>query len=83
MTPERAAELRDGVGSVFLQVLQKNSYESICLAMSKLYLSALTDWESSIPQGVSVTITEGSQGSKLTQLKHWLWGDSSDNTNQQ
>jgi len=83
MTPECAAELRDCVGGMFLQVLQKNGYESICLAMSKLYLSVLAGGESSIPHGVSVTVTGGSQGAKLAQLKHWLWGDTSDSTNQQ
>jgi hypothetical protein len=74
MTQKRAAELHDGVLGLLVHLLC-SGYRSLCLAMSKVYLLAFDGWPALVPQGVQVTLTDGSQGMKLAQLKRWLWGD--------
>ncbi len=72
MTQEQATELHDEVLSQLLHLLRAG-YRSLCLAMSKVYLLAFDGWPALVPQEVQVTLTDGSQGVKLTQLKRWLW----------
>jgi len=77
MTVERAAELRKEVIST-LRNLISIGYRNLCLMMSKVYISALGNWEVLIPQGMEVTVIHGTPGSKLTQLKQWLWEEAPD-----
>jgi hypothetical protein len=72
MTRQRAAELHDETLTTFAKLIC-TGYTDLCLAMSKRYLRALQGWSSLISPAISVTITDGPQGVKLRQLKHWLW----------
>jgi hypothetical protein len=72
MTPQRATELRDEMLTIFANLI-RTGYTKLCLAMSAKYLMALEGWPALVPKEVSVVITDGLQGSKLTQLKRWLW----------
>jgi hypothetical protein len=72
MTSQRVAELHDKVLAAFAKVICTGHTE-LCLAMSAKYLMTLEGWSALVPPGVSVTITDGPQGSKLAQLKRWLW----------
>jgi hypothetical protein len=81
MTSRRAAELHDKVLATFANVI-RTGYTGLCLAMSAKYLIALEGWSNLVPREVSVTITDGPQGLKLTQLKHWLWQDKANDPRQ-
>ncbi len=72
MSSDRAKELRNGVHQEFSKLLKSN-YSDVCLAVSSIYLDVLQARESLITPTVSITITNGPQGKKLTQLKKWLW----------
>jgi len=78
MTSQCAAELRDnllnGIGALF----NTNVYSGLCLAMSKVYLTAIEDWPTLVPPGIQVTLADGQQGVRLARLKRWLWGDARD-----
>jgi hypothetical protein len=72
MTPSRAIELHDEVLASFASLFRID-YTDLCLAMSKKYLKALEGWPTLLRSDVRSTIVSGSQGTRLTQLKHWLW----------
>ena len=73
MAPERADELRPVVLERF-RVLVADSYRDLCLGLSQRYLRAMLGWETLIPPGVAVTLTDGPMGTKLGQLRAWLEG---------
>jgi hypothetical protein len=74
MTPQRAAELHDEMLAIFSKLI-RTGHTVLCLTLSVKYLIALEGWSALVPPGVSVTVANGSQGVKLTQLKRWLWGE--------
>jgi len=78
MTRQRAAELHDEVLDTLANLLRNNDYSSLCLAVSKAYLAALEGWPTLVPSDITVTVTDGPQGIKLSQLKRWLWRDVAD-----
>lgn len=78
MTRRRAAELHDEALDTLANLFCNNDYSSLCLAMSKAYLAALEGWPTLVPSDITVTVTDGPQGIKLSQLKRWLWGDIAD-----
>lgn len=82
MTRQRAAELHDEVLPAFANLIC-TGYNDLCLALSKTYLYALEGWSALVSPAISVTITDGSQGVKLRQLKHWLWQGKMDNPRQE
>jgi len=73
MSTERAKALHSAVLSELQSVLG-TEYTQICLAVGKDYLRALCGWEALLPQGVTVTITDGTAGVKQGQLRAWLEG---------
>lgn len=73
MTAERARELHSEVIARF-QTLMEQPYTSLCLGMSQRYLQALQGWQELVPATVTVTLTDGSMGTKLQQLRAWLEG---------
>lgn len=75
MTEERAKELHNRALGELSYLLGKN-YSQVCFALSQLYLLALHGWENAIPQGLTVTITDGPMATKLGQLRSWLRGES-------
>lgn len=73
MSMERAAILRPQVLEIFRQIVTP-TYHQLCLGISQRYLQALKSWEVFVPAGVKVTITDGTMGEKLGQLRSWLEG---------
>ena len=73
MAPERADALRPQVLDA-LQGLMRRAYDQLCLGVSDRYLRAMTGWEARVPPGTTVTITDGTMGAKLGQLRAWLDG---------
>lgn len=79
MAPERADELRPVVLERF-RALVDNGCRDLCLGLSQRYLRAMRGWETVVPPGMAVTLTDGPMGTKLGQLRAWLegrtWGPS-------
>lgn len=73
MAPERADELRPRVIETFGQLMGER-YDKLCLGISNRYLRAMCGWQSYLPSGLDVTITDGPMGAKLGQLRAWLEG---------
>lgn len=57
-----------------LHMLVSSGYEKMCLGVSQRYLHALQGWEIMIPGSIQVTVTDGTAGVKLGQLRAWLHG---------
>jgi hypothetical protein len=76
MEARRAMELRDSVQNA-LAVLLRAPYAGICLAVGQNYRLAFAGWEELLRQDVALTLITEGQGRALTQLKNWLWTDSS------
>jgi hypothetical protein len=74
MSPERADELRPAALET-LSALAGSDYSEICLGLSHRYLRALAGWEQIIPTSAHVTVTDGPMGTKLGQLRSWLYGE--------
>lgn len=73
MDSVRADALRPQVLTCFGELMRTN-YERVGLGLSRRYLRAMTGWERLVPEGVSVTYTDGTMGGKLGQLRAWLEG---------
>lgn len=73
MAPERADELRPQVLEAFRGLIG-GGYGQLCLGVSDRYLRAMTGWEALVPPGTAVTVTDGTMGGKLGQLRAWLEG---------
>lgn len=69
----RAQELHAQVMQRF-HMLMGSGYEQLCMGVSHRYLNALQGWESMIPDLLEVTVTDGTAGVKLGQLRAWLRG---------
>lgn len=76
MTKDRANELRNSVNQQLQIIYKTRSYTGTCLALSKLYMQALDEKAYSQIDGASLTLVNGSQGRRLSQLYAWLWGQS-------
>lgn len=74
MAPERADELRPAVLAAFEALLQQG-YANVCLGLSQRYLRALDGWEKMVPATAHVTLTDGPMGTKLGQLRAWLYSE--------
>lgn len=74
MAPERADELRPAALAAFEMLLQQG-YADVCLGLSQRYLRALDGWEKLTSPSVQVTVTDGPMGTKLGQLRAWLYGE--------
>jgi hypothetical protein len=75
MTPARIAQIRPNVLTTFRTLLLRG-YDTLCLGLSQPYLRALEGWNRDLPANLSVTITDGTMGTKLRQLRLWLEGGS-------
>lgn len=73
MGPERADIMRTGVLEI-LETLLATDYDALCLGLSHRYLRVMTGWRDHAPPTLPVTLTDGPQGVKLSQLRAWLEG---------
>lgn len=73
MDADRAEVLRPQVLATLRQIVTPDCRQ-LCLGISQRYLRALAGWEALIPKGVEVTLTDGTMGEKLGQLRAWLEG---------
>jgi hypothetical protein len=73
MDERRAHELRPGVTARLAKVIRPD-HKYVCLAVSERYMTAIEGVEGLLPDGARVTITNGTAGVKLAQLKAWLGG---------
>lgn len=73
MDPERADELRPTVLAAFKDLVGAG-YAQLCLGVSQRYLRTMEGWESLVPASTAVTLTDGTMGEKLGQLRAWLEG---------
>ena len=72
ITPARAAELRPEVLSRLRGILSKG-YTEVFLSLSRSYLQAVDGFETLVPIGARVTVSQAAAGRRLTELKCWLY----------
>jgi hypothetical protein len=75
MTFQRANQLQTQVLSTLKNILAVGNIRQLFISMPKAYLSALAGYEHIIADGINVTISNGTQGRKLTELCSWLYND--------
>jgi hypothetical protein len=73
MDAHRADALHAEVLRTFSSLMAQD-YAHLCLGISDRYLRAMAGWEQFVPTKCAVTITDGSMGTKLGQLRAWLEG---------
>lgn len=74
MTEERMRLLQSEIITTFVHLVSQG-YSDICLGLSTPYLATLGNWQQYLPSSVvrHITVTNGTEGVKLRQLRHWLW----------
>jgi hypothetical protein len=75
MTTERIHTLRPRVVKQMGQVLKTKIYSELFLSLGSDYLQAIDGYEPLIPPEVELTISNGTPGRKLTNLRDWLYRD--------
>jgi hypothetical protein len=75
MTPQRAAELQPDVLRIFQEKIVPQNYGELFLSMGKIYLAAISGYETMLSQVTKVVVSQSSSGRKLTELKKWLTGE--------
>lgn len=73
MTPARAAELHTAVLHKVEQEIAPIGYAEIFLAMGQIYLLALDGLDNVLGVDTKVITARSSAGTKLTELRNWLW----------
>ncbi|MBK8989768.1 MAG: hypothetical protein IPM39_27530 [Chloroflexi bacterium] len=73
MTPARAAELHTAVLHKVEQEIAPVGYAEIFLAMGQTYLLALDGLDNVLGVDTKVITARSSAGTKLTELRNWLW----------
>jgi Family of unknown function (DUF6884) len=73
MTPQRASELRTQVLDDLKHILATGNAQRLFISAPKDYLHALAGYEHVIADGLSITISMGTQGRKLSELRDWLY----------
>jgi len=72
LTPQRAAELRSLLPSIFRAETEGFSMSEVFVSVSGLYFDAMSDCLKQVPKAVRVVFAEGSIGGRASQLSHWL-----------
>ena len=72
MTPQRVEELQQPTLSQLKQILNGKQYQEFFISMGKDYLRVLDGYKSLTATNLSVTVSQGSMGCKLAELRSWL-----------
>ena len=72
MTPQRVKELQSHTLPEFKQILCDRQYDELFISMGKAYRQVLVGYESLIPVGLKLIVSEGVMGRKLAELRDWL-----------
>ena len=72
MTPRRIKELQQPTLSELKQILNGKQYQEFFISMGKDYLKVLDGYKSLTSTNLDVTISQGSMGCKLAELRNWL-----------
>jgi len=74
MTAPRAYELRSDTLAALKQKLAPGGYRELFISAPRDYLQALIGCEQFVCRDLVLTISSGTQGRKLTELRDWLHG---------
>ena len=77
MTPQRVKELQKPTLSELKRILNGKQYQEFFISMGKDYLGVLDGYKSLTTTNLNVTVSQGSIGRKLAELRNWLHGDKS------
>ncbi len=83
MTAKQVNKWKEPTLNELKQILNDKQYHEFFISMGKDYLSVLDGYESLICTNLNVTVSQGSMGRKLTELRNWLYEDISKLTNNQ
>ena len=72
MTQQRVEELQQPTLSELEQILNGKQYQEFFISMGKDYLRVLDGYKSLTSTNLNVTISKGSMGCKLAELRNWL-----------
>ena len=81
MTPQRVKELQSHTLPEFKQILCDRQYDELFISMGKAYRQVLVGYESLIPVGLKLIVSEGVMGRKLAELRDWLHEGVSESSN--
>ena len=73
MTPQRVKELQQPTLDGLKQILIDKQYKELFISLGKDYLQVLDGYKSLIPTDFNVTVSTGSIGYKLGELRNWLY----------
>ncbi len=73
MAHQQAFRLQAQIAPALEEILSSYSYSDICLSMSKFYLVVLEGCGLDLPNKVRLYHTDGGMGTKLAQVRHWLY----------
>jgi hypothetical protein len=77
MTSMRVQELHPQVIAELEDILERQSYQELCLCMGRDYLQALEGYDKLVRPELAVTVVTGRPGEKLAELHRWLYGRAS------
>ena len=72
MTPQRIKELQQPTLSELKQILNGKQYQEFFISMGKDYLRVLDGYKLLTSTNLDVTVSQGSMGCKLAELRNWL-----------
>ncbi|MYG07962.1 hypothetical protein F4054_11760 [Candidatus Poribacteria bacterium] len=72
MTPQRVEKLQQPTLNELQQILNVKQYQEFFISMGKDYLRVLDGYKSLTPTNLNVTVSQGSMGCKLAELRNWL-----------
>jgi hypothetical protein len=82
LTKGQAQKLHYQVITKLETILNRKSYTNLLICLGKEYLEVICDYETIIPDSLSVQVATGGIGKKLSVLYNWLYGGSSLETKQ-
>ena len=72
MTPQRIEKLQQPTLGELKQILNGKQYQEFFISMGKDYLRVLDGYKSLTSINLNVTVSQGSMGYKLAELRNWL-----------
>ena len=72
MTPQRVEKLQQPTLNELKQILDGKQYQEFFISMGKDYLKVLEGYKSLTSTNLNVTVSQGSMGCKLAELRNWL-----------
>ena len=72
MTPQRVEKLQQPTLNELKQILDGKQYQEFFISMGKDYLRVLDGYKSLTSTNLNVTVSQGSMGCKLAELRNWL-----------